>query len=151
MPTTVVVTFNQALDPATAQDAQDYTIIGPHGRIVRVKSAVYDASTDSVTLHPAQRIDIHYRYELIIDGMSPNGLENTYSQLLDGSASGQPGSDYRAPLTWRNLVIDPAASKPKASHKTKTTTGSVKVKSDPVVRTASHKAAPFARSRDFRQ
>ena len=68
MPTTVVVSFNQALDPATAQDAKDYTIIGPAGRRIRVKSAVYDASTDSVTLHPAQRIDIHYRYELIVDG-----------------------------------------------------------------------------------
>ena len=96
MPTTVVVTFNQALNPATAQDAHDYTIIGPEGRTIRVKSAVYDARTNTVTLHPAQRIDIHYRYELIIDGVTPDGLENTYGQLLDGTDSGQPGSNYRA-------------------------------------------------------
>jgi hypothetical protein len=152
MPTTVVVTFNQALNPATAQDAHDYTIIGPKGRTIRVKSAVYDASTNTVTLHPAQRIDIHYRYELIIDGVTPDGLENTYGQLLDGTDSGQPGSNYRAPLTWHNLVIDPPAPKTKAFRRTKTTTArGVKVKSEPAAHAVSHKAAPFTRPRAFRR
>jgi hypothetical protein len=44
-------------------------------------------------LPPSQRINIHYRYELIIDGMAPVGLENTFSPLLDGADSGTPGSN----------------------------------------------------------
>jgi hypothetical protein len=107
MPTTLVLYFDQALDPATAQDANDYRIIGHAGGVIRVKSAVYNASTKTVTLHPSQQINIHYRYELIVDGTAPNGLTNTHGQLLDGVDNGKPGSDYRAPLTWRNLVRSP--------------------------------------------
>ena len=61
MPTTLVLTFDQALDPATAEDAHNYRIIGPHGRTIRVKSAVYDPTTLTVTLHPSRRINIHHR------------------------------------------------------------------------------------------
>ena len=109
MPTTVVLTFNQALDATTAQDPQDYRIIGPAGRTIRVKEAVYDPAANTVTLHPARRIDIHYRYKLIVDGTAPGGLTNTQGQLLDGTDSGEPGSDYSASLTWRNLVLGPPA------------------------------------------
>ena len=150
MPTTVVVTFNQALDPATAQDAHDYTIIGPEHRRIHVKSAEYDASTNTVTLHPSRRINIHYRYELIVDGTAPNGLENLNGLLLDGIGSGQPGSAYRAPLTWRNLVLDPKEAK--AVHRTKSTTRrSLKVKSEPATHSSGHETAPFTRKRAFRR
>jgi type VI secretion system secreted protein VgrG len=119
MPTTLVLSFDQSLDPATAEDANDYRIIGPAGGVIRVKSAVYNSAAKTVTLHPSQRINIHYRYELIVDGRAPDGVTNTRGQLLDGVDNGKPGSDYRATLTWRNLVIDPPKSKsaprPKAS------------------------------------
>ena len=118
MPTSLVVTFDQALDPATAQDARDYRIIGPAGRTIRVKSAVYDPTTLTVTLHPARRINIHHRYELIVDGSTPGGIKNASGQLLDGHDTGEPGSDYRTPITWRNLVLDPRG--PKATHQSGT-------------------------------
>ena len=111
MPTTVVLTFNQALDATTAQDPQDYRIIGPAGRTIRVKRAKYDPAANTVTLHPARRIDIHYRYKLIVDGTAPGGLTNTQGQLLDGTDSGEPGSDYSTSLTWRNLVLGPTSTK----------------------------------------
>ena len=66
-----------------------------------------------------------------------------------GRSSGKPGSDYRAPLTWRNLVLDPSAEK--ALHKTKTTNRSAKVKSEPAAHVISHKTAPFARESVFRR
>jgi len=144
MPTTLVLTFNQALDPDTAQDANDYRIITPGGQTIRVKSAVHDPNAHTVTLHPTQRIDIHYRYELIVDGTAPGGLTNTLGQLLDGTDSGKPGSDYRAPLTWRNLVVDPPT--PKTSLSTKTTTASVKLISKPAAHVVSHMAGLFTRT-----
>jgi Bacterial Ig-like domain (group 3) len=106
-PTTVVLTFDQALDELTAEDDANYRIIGPAGRVIGIKSAVYDPATLSVTLRPEQRMNIHHTYELVVDGTAPHGVTNTFGQLLDGTDSGHPDSDYRAPLSWRNLVLDP--------------------------------------------
>ena len=111
MPTTLVLTFDQALDPTTAQDKHNDRIIGPQGRVIGVKSAVYDPATWTVTLHPRKRIDIHYRYQLIVDGAAAGDVTNTHGQLLDGKDDGHPGSNYRTPITWRNLVLDPPLSK----------------------------------------
>jgi autotransporter-associated beta strand protein len=107
IPTRIVLTFDQALDAVTAEDVKDYRIIGPTGRTIAVKKAVYDPATLTVTLHPVERISIHHSYKLIVDGTAPRGLTNTKGQLLDGANRGSPDSNYRAPLTWRNLVLDP--------------------------------------------
>ena len=105
LPTTVVLTFDQALDAVTAQDVNDYRIIGPAGRIIAVKSAMYNPAALTVTLRPKQRINIHHRYTLVVDGTAPGGVTNSRGVLLDGTNSGHPDGDYRAPLTWRNLVL----------------------------------------------
>ncbi len=105
LPTTVVLTFDQALDAVTAQDVKDYRIIGPSGRVIRVKSATYDPAALTVTLRPKERINIHERYTMVVDGTAPGGLTNAQGVLLDGTSSGHPNGDYRAPLTWRNLVM----------------------------------------------
>jgi hypothetical protein len=120
MPTSLVLTFDQALDSTTAQDAKNYRVIGPAGGIIGIKSAVYDPATLTVMLHPLHLISIHRRYELIVDGTAPRGLTNTRGQLLDGADKGQPASDYRASLTWRNLVLDPHW--PRTSRKSKSPT-----------------------------
>ena len=77
MPTTLVLSFDEALEAVTAQDAKVYHIIGPAGRVIGIKSAVYDPATLTVTLHPKQRINIHHAYELIVDGTAPAGPELT--------------------------------------------------------------------------
>ena len=96
MPTTVVLTFDQALDATTAQDARDYRILGPAGRTIAIKKAVYDPANFTVTLRPIERISIHHRYELIVDGTAPHGVTNTRGLLLDGNDSGSADGDYRA-------------------------------------------------------
>jgi hypothetical protein len=149
MPTTIVLIVDQALNSVAAQDAKNYRIIGPEGRIIRIKSAVYNAAMNTVTLRPREKINIHHRYTLIVDGTKVGGLTNLDGQLLDGTDSGKPGSNYRAALTWRNLVLDP--SEEKALQKAKTTNRSVKVKSGPAAHVISHKTAPFARARASRR
>jgi hypothetical protein len=69
--------------------------------------------------------------------------------VLDGTDSGEPGSDYRAALTWRNLVIDPPSSK--KANRTKATNPTVKLTSRPAAHAKSHTAALFARARAFRR
>ena len=60
MPTTIVLTFDQALDAITVEDAKDYRIIGPAGRTIAIKKAVYDAAALTLTLDPVERISIHH-------------------------------------------------------------------------------------------
>ena len=67
-PTTLVLTFDEALDALTADDSHNYRIIGPHGGKIRVTSAVYNPANLTVTLHTRRRIDVHDRYTLIVNG-----------------------------------------------------------------------------------
>ena len=60
-----------------------------------------------MTLHPTQRVDIHYTYTLIVDGTAQEGLNNIQGQLLDGADTGLADSNYAGLLTWRNLLLDP--------------------------------------------
>ncbi len=106
-PTTVVLTFDQALDAITAEGVSDYRLIGPGGRAIGINRAVYDPAALTVTLHPSQRINVRYTYKLIVDGTAPHGLTNTLGLLLDGADSGRPDSNFRAPLSWLDLVISP--------------------------------------------
>jgi hypothetical protein len=103
MPTTLVLAFNQPLDPALAQDVHEYQLIGPRGRIDPINSAVYDPATMTVTLHPKSRVNFHKTYRLIVDGASPSGLADTQGLLLNSTPT-QPGSNYVGKLDWHNLV-----------------------------------------------
>jgi len=106
-PTTIVLTFNQPLDPARAQDVHEYRLVNPQGKIVPIKSAVYNPATNTVTLYPKYRIDLHHSYKLIVDGASPSGLTSSSGLLLDGKDSGKPGTNYVATINWRDLVLPP--------------------------------------------
>jgi hypothetical protein len=102
-PTYLVLTFDSPLDRASAQNVANYKIVGPNGRHIKVKKATYNATTQTVTLAPAERISIQHSYRLTVNGESPSGLTNPAGTLLDGAGDGQPGTDYRTSLTWRNL------------------------------------------------
>ncbi len=94
--------------------------------MIAIKSAGYDPATLTVTLHPSQRINVHQSYELTVDGITPHGVTNTFGQLLNGTDTGRPDSDYRTTLTWRNLVLDPLSAG--SARWDKKTTGNVKLK-----------------------
>ena len=72
----VVVTFDGAINPAVANDPANYhiTALGrdqqlftPDDRNIPVVSVSYDPNTNQVTIIPASHIDFHYHYLLTID------------------------------------------------------------------------------------
>ena len=98
-PTEFVLTFSSALDPASAQNTNNYTLtpVGPHGHAgkkIRIVAAVYNPLTNTVTLHPATRVYLFRHYKLVVNGTAPDGLASPAGTLLDGKGNGLPGSDY---------------------------------------------------------
>jgi streptogramin lyase len=102
-PTTLVLTFDKPLDPARAEDRGNYQIVQSHGGRVRVASVRYNPTALTVTISPAQRLDLHRSYRLTVVGRPPSGLTDTSGNLLDGALTGHPGSNYVATIGIRNL------------------------------------------------
>ena len=101
-PTTLVLTFSEALDPTTAENTANYVVVGPRGHVIPVDYAVYDATTYTVTLHPHDRLRLRSKYVLTING-GPSGVASDAGALLDGTDSGSPGSDFVATAFWFHL------------------------------------------------
>jgi virginiamycin B lyase len=103
-PTLLVVAFSEPMDPASAQDARNYTLTCPRrgrgrfGPTIPIARATLDAAGTAVTLAPARRLGLHDLYRLVIDGTSPTGVRDASGLLLDGAGAGVPGSDYAATL-----------------------------------------------------
>jgi hypothetical protein len=64
--TRLVVTFDGAVDPVKAANAANYFVITPSGHTIRMTSADYDPATNSVTLIPTGRLNVHYPYKLSV-------------------------------------------------------------------------------------
>src|SRR5208337_3189598 len=103
-PTYLLLYFNVPLDPTSAQNPLNYRILGPGGHRITVVLAIYDPATQTVTLVPAERLNIHWAYSLTVNGATPSGLTNPSGVPLDGSGKGHVGSNYVASITWRNLA-----------------------------------------------
>jgi hypothetical protein len=104
-PTTLVLTFDKALNPASAQNPSNYRIVDSRGHRIRIASVVYDPSSFTVTISPVNRLNLHRSYRLMVTGTAPTGVTDTDGRLLDGALNGFPGSDYQATLTARNLKL----------------------------------------------
>jgi len=103
-PTYLLLNFNGPLNPTSAQNPSNYQVLGPGGHRITVVSAIYDPATQTVTLVPAERLNIHWKYSLTVNGATPAGLTNLSGVPLDGSGKGHVGSNYVASITWRNLA-----------------------------------------------
>jgi hypothetical protein len=98
-PTTIVVTFNAALNPSSAEDVGNYSLFlvkkrkhshTPSETRVAIASAVYDPTTMTVTLTPAKKLKTPGPYSLTVSGTGLTGLNGN---LLAGS-NGTPGTNY---------------------------------------------------------
>ena len=70
-PTVLVLSFNEALDLTSAVNPDNYRITDPTGRSVGIRSAVFNAETNTVTLRPVDRINLHHTYHLTVIGTGP--------------------------------------------------------------------------------
>ncbi len=112
-PTTFIVTFSQPMDAASAADLGNYQLV-PAGQdhrfgtrddhTIRLRSIVYDASSNTATIVPAHRLPLRSVFQLTIRGKQPAGLENAWGLFLDGSGNGQMGTDHVARITDKLLV-----------------------------------------------
>jgi uncharacterized repeat protein (TIGR01451 family) len=105
--TTLVLTFDRPLDAGRAQDLRNFHLVTLRGpkRTIRLKSAVYDAATLTVTLHPAQRLNVHMRFQLTVVGTGTSGVTDSSGNLLGAQISGQPGSNSVTPLSAASSVL----------------------------------------------
>ena len=103
-PTILVLTFGTPLDPSRAQDISNYQIVTLGGagrdglrvgRSIGVLTAVYDPLALTVTLRPAERLDIRNSYRLTVKGTAPGGLAGPTGVPL--------GQDFEGLISWRTL------------------------------------------------
>ncbi len=96
-PNVLVLTFNLPLDALTAKSLANYRLVrAANGSVIPVRSARYDAGSQSVTLLPKPRLPLNQTYVLTVNGTPPSGLTTTVGAFLAGT--GQPGSDYVASI-----------------------------------------------------
>ena len=104
-PTSLVLTFDAALAPASAQNLANYTLVAPDGRRIAIASATYDAATDAVTLRPGRLLNVHRTYHLTVKGAGTGGITDAAGTPLDGAGDGKAGSDYSVAIDRRLLVL----------------------------------------------
>ena len=110
----VVLGFSGGLNGSEAGSAGEYELIvaGKHGsftaknaKVLKLKSAVYNGTTHTVSLTPKKGFVLKKPVELIVNGESPSGLEDSSGRLIDGNADGQAGGNAVAVLTRRGARI----------------------------------------------
>ena len=100
----LIVTFNEPLDRASAEHVANYTVSNVKaGGGIRVVSASYDATAQSVTLGLARPTPNDRPVALTING-GTTGLTGADSVLADGDNDQQPGGNFIANLTMGRSI-----------------------------------------------
>ena len=116
--TEVLVDFSAAVNPVQAAGTGIYrlTDAGKRGsftaknaRKLKIRSAVYNASLDSVALTPSKPFVLTTPVQLLIEGQPPSGLEDTMGRFIDGADRGQPGSNAVAVLRRSGVTLTAVA------------------------------------------
>ncbi len=93
----LTVGFSAPLDPSYATNAAGYRLIDPStGRALAIASITYDPSSFSVTVVPQAAIASGHYDEIQILGTGSGAIRDLAGNLLDGTGTGAPGSDYMA-------------------------------------------------------
>ena len=71
-PTQLIVTFEGPVDVTKAENPGDYSVITRSGKTIPIKSATYNPATNSVTLIPARRLNVHHHFRLSLVIPCPN-------------------------------------------------------------------------------
>jgi hypothetical protein len=96
----VIIDFSGGVNAAQAQNPAEYRLIkagkrgsftAKHPKLIRLRSAVYNGSSDTVTLIPRKPFALRKPVQLQVNGEPPSGLNDTFGRLIDGHHDGQPG------------------------------------------------------------
>jgi hypothetical protein len=107
--TRLVVIFDEALDPTSAEDPSNYRIVADQaarrGAAIAIESAQYDPEARAVILSPRRRLNVHHRFKLLIRGTGPGAIEDLAGRALDGTVSGHAGTNQTKVIGPWNLVL----------------------------------------------
>ena len=110
----VVLGFSGGLNGSEATSIGEYELLvaGKHGsftaknaKVLKLKSAVYNGTTHTVSLTPKKGLVLKKPVELIVNGEGPSGLEDSSGRLIDGNDDGQAGGNAVAVLTRQGARI----------------------------------------------
>jgi hypothetical protein len=117
--TEILIGFSGALNATEAQELSNYRLVrsGKHhsftaknARVLKLKSAMYDAAGDMVSLIPRKRLVPRKSYELVVTGQPPAGLQDSLGRYIDGGRKGTSGSNAVAVLSRSGATIVATAS-----------------------------------------
>jgi hypothetical protein len=127
--TQITINFSGPVNAAEAQNTGVYrlAIAGKRGsftvksaKVVKLRSAVYNAATDSVTLTPTRAFALTKPVQLVVEG---SGLHDSEGRPIDGSNNGQSGSNAVALIARNGVTLysrspsparrQPCSSKPR--------------------------------------
>ncbi len=104
-PTSLVLGFSEQLVASVATNSANYLLMSAMGLPIKIASASYDSTDNTVMLRLKKKPNLHRVYELTVIGTAPGGLVGTSGLFLDGASNGSPGSDYATSITGRDLVL----------------------------------------------
>ena len=100
--TGVTISFSGAVNSGEADNTHTYRLAtagkkgsftAKNATVIKLKSAVYDGTTDLVTLNLKKPMALSKVIELLVYGTGPFGLEDSLGRYIDGDDNGQPGSN----------------------------------------------------------
>jgi cyclophilin family peptidyl-prolyl cis-trans isomerase len=113
--TQISVQFSGAVNADQSEMISIYRLAlpGKHGsytaknaRVIKLKKAVYDTSTELVTLTLRTPLALtRKKLQLLINGSEPSGLTDTSGRLIDGDHNSTPGGDAIAYLSKSGVTI----------------------------------------------
>jgi hypothetical protein len=104
----IVLQFNEALDAATAQKINSYSLATmpknkrQKSKPVALSKATYDASTFTVTLFTKKALALNPPLSLTVKAAS---VLDSLGRELDGNDSGQPGGNFTAILSKAGVTV----------------------------------------------
>jgi hypothetical protein len=117
--TEVIVTFSGAVNAAEADNPGIYRLALPgkkgsytarNAKLIKLKSASYNAATGAVTLIPGKPFALTRPVQLVIAGLPPSGLQDRSRRSIDGGHTGTPGGNTVAILSRGSVAIDAMTS-----------------------------------------
>ncbi len=102
---TLVIQFNEPVNPASALNVNTYLIQGARNTHLRVyvKQASWDGLTNTVTLHLRSAIAINGGYSLTVFGTGKNAITDPVGTALHGDGADVTGSNKMVHLTAANV------------------------------------------------